>query len=129
MVLGHHNLQISTSTSDTNYAVSFEIVFDSIFVIFSAEQTKIWRIGGDTYNTVIKSLFYTQNTGPHTMGLFDDGKQTVTKTVSAGNIEGICSMDFYGLFVQVAGATKIIRLELPVDAIDASAAKPLIKGG
>lgn len=29
---------VSTSNSDTNHAIAFEIVFDSIFVVFSAES-------------------------------------------------------------------------------------------
>jgi len=37
VVLRHHSIQVSTSSSNTNYAVTFETVFDSLFVVFSGE--------------------------------------------------------------------------------------------
>mmetsp|Transcript_12548 Transcript_12548/g.16960 ORF Transcript_12548/g.16960 Transcript_12548/m.16960 type:complete len:95 (-) Transcript_12548:3560-3844(-) len=43
----------------------------------------------------------------------------MTKTITSGNIETMCSMDFHGLFVQVSGKTKVIRLELKIANDDA----------
>ena len=33
-----HSLQVASNTQDSNHAIAFEIVFDSIFVIFNNED-------------------------------------------------------------------------------------------
>jgi len=128
--LVHKDYKVSTNSDDENHAVTFEIVFDSIFVVFTNQNKIIYRVGGDNVYDMIVSKFYQQNdVSYYDFGKYNDGTQTSTKTIGNLAIESICSMDFYGLFVQVKNAKKVIRLELPVKAVDPAAASPLIKGG
>lgn len=98
--LAHYSYQVSSSTSDSNYAISYEAVFDSMFVIFgisTAEKKRIYRIGGETAATLHKSKVFEMNNVP-TYASF--GAPTTSKTLTNDKIETICSMDFYGLFIQ-----------------------------
>lgn len=104
-------MQVDTNNSnDNNHAISYEIVFDSIFVIFSQTSERIYRVGGTTYNNLAASKFYTLSAGGN--GITTSYKDS--KTVSNAAITTICSMDFYGLFLGIEGATKVVRLELNI---------------
>ena len=101
---------MSGDTNDANHAISFEIVFDSIFVIFKNEDEIIWRIGGTAYNNLAASKFYVLSTGGE--GITTTYKDS--KTVANNAITTICSMDFYGLFLGIEGASKVVRLEINI---------------
>jgi len=94
-----------------NYAISFETVFDSLFVIFDKQKHNIIRIGGTAFNTLEVSDFFMLN-AVTTWSTFGEG--TTAKTVTSSDIEGICSMDFHGLFLQVKNQNKVVRLEMIV---------------
>ena len=66
--LVHKSYQVSTSTNDDNYAVTFETLYDSIFVVFSKQTKLIYRIGGDTVDNLSATLFYTMSSGPMVLG-------------------------------------------------------------
>ena len=110
----HVDYGVATNTLDTNHAVAFEVVFDSIFVIFVSssgnEDQIVYRIGGETYNALVSTSFYVLSTGGN--GITTNN--LATKTASNAAITTICSMDFYGLFLGVSGATKVIRLEFDI---------------
>ena len=87
---------VSTNTNAANHAIAFEVVFDSIFVVFDLQSNILCRIGGETYDalTVVNKFFDLTWTG--TEVTFVDAK-----SFSSGEIQTICSMDFYGLFLGV----------------------------
>lgn len=90
--------------------IAFEIAFDSLFVVFSYNDKKIYRISGDAYNNLKRETFFRVNN----VGTDTDNGASRTSAVPNAAIETICSMDFHGLFVQVSGATSVIRLEIDV---------------
>lgn len=108
----------STNTNKSNHAISFEIVFDSIFVIFANNPQIIRRVAGTTYSNLAASDFYTLSSGGHSITTNNLGGATVANN----DITTMCSMDFYGLFLGVKGSSKVIRLELDIANDDADPA-------
>ena len=109
-----NQVQVSTSNNNNNnHAIAFEIVFDSIFVIFNQEDQIVYRVGGTTYDNLIANQFYILSSGAvttyGTSMSFED-----SQTITSDTISTICSMDFHGLFLGVTDATKVIRLELDI---------------
>ena len=100
--------------SPGNLPLAFEIVFDSLFVIFKNEPQKVYRVGGAAYNTLQVSTFFEVGS----VGTYVANSPATS--VTAADITTICSMDFHGLFLGVSGATKAIRLELDILPLGAS---------
>lgn len=104
----HYQKNIANDDSATNLPIAFEIAFDSLFVVFTSNEKKIYRISGDAYNNLSKVNFFRMN------AVSSDSSNSPSRTVPNTAIETICSMDFHGLFVQVSGATKVVRLEIDI---------------
>ena len=73
-------------------------MFDSLFVIFSNDKKTLMRVGGTAFNTLEVSTFFRLDS-PTFLSYMTYGPPTTAKTVSGSVIEGICSMDFHGLFL------------------------------
>lgn len=113
--IAHSYVEVSTNTANRNYALAYDVVFDSIFVIFNNEDQIIYRVGGPTYDNLVASEFYVLSAGATGITtVFED-----TKTVTDASITTICSFDFYGLFIGVENASSVIRLELEIANDDA----------
>lgn len=116
-----HKLTVS-NVSLNNHAIAWDVVIDSIFVIFEEESNIIYRVAGPTYNNLSSSKLYTHAgtpTSPLTMAFADP----TSPTVGGSAITSLCSMDFYGLFLGVQDEQKVIRLEFNM-ADDSSSADP-----
>ena len=100
--LAHAVYQVADSVGLGVHAQAFEIVFDSIFVIFDNNVNVIYRVGGETYDTLVKGTFYTHSASPSSSYASVVLQDSVT--VSANGISTICSMDFYGLFLGIEDA-------------------------
>lgn len=114
--IAHHYVAIDSNTNNRNYALAYDIVFDSVFVIFGKNDQVIYRVGGATYDALVSTEFYVLGAGATGITTND---MTGGVTVTNDSITTICSMDFYGLFIGVENASKVIRLELDIDNDDA----------
>ena len=68
---------VSTNSNALNHAIAFEVVFDSIFVVFDKLSRKLCRIGGETYDLLeVNNNFYDVNAP--TTGVTVVGSQTIS---------------------------------------------------
>ena len=120
--LNHHSMVVSSNTADDNYAITFDVVFDSIFVVFENEDQRIYRIGrhdNDTDWTNFASSTFFDFSNIAGTSSYDTAEGFTGPNTISGRIENICSMDFFGLFLGVNGANKVVRLEIDIDNDDA----------
>lgn len=124
--LQHYRYDLgSTYNSDTNRVIAMEFAFDSLWMVFSPREAILWRLGGDPTNLktdgtvlTLTSVFDISGTDldpvnlsdPTGAGDFDPSKDRHL-IPSTRNINSMCSLEFYGLFLGVDDNGYFIHLK------------------
>ena len=109
--LEHYTYELSNDqNSDVNRALAMEYAFDSLWIITSANDDKLYRLGGLGPDSLEASEFFTIDDISGTSGGTWDPSQKNHLIDTSYRFNSMCSMEFYGLFLGVDTAGYFIRL-------------------